>query len=268
MLHFSLIQNAEEEEDFAIVTLQDVTNRKQLERALHQRNKELKSSNEYLDNFVYAVAHDLRAPIANLKQMSEFILMLNEDTEDPVYEKLKISVNRLDRTASGLIKIIDAQKVEGLQIQRVSLTEKLEMIQGEMEAKIKQLKAHFKLDITADSINYFEPYLEIILRNLIQNALKYSHPNRAPLIIIKSWEEGEFLVLSIQDNGIGIDLEKAGNRLFRPFKRFTNRASGHGIGLHLIKSMVEKNGGKIKLTSKLEIGCTFNIYLKSYEFNT
>ena len=90
-----------------ICMLSDITSRKKLKENLRIKNKALEKANTYLDNFVHAIAHDLRAPIANLKQVAELLLMLNADG-DPIYSKLEISVERLDRTVSGLINIIDA----------------------------------------------------------------------------------------------------------------------------------------------------------------
>jgi len=265
LVNVSILYNNEEEKLYAIASIQDITSRMELDSALKQKNKELEKTNSYLDNFVYAVAHDLRSPIANLKQISELIQMLNKGN-DPIYDKLKTSVDRLDCTASGLIEIIDSQKVEGNQTRAVLFTKKVAQIQEDLDSHILDLGAQFQYDFEVGKLTYIEPYLESILRNLIQNALKYSHPKRRPEIKISTYRQAGFVVLSVQDNGIGIDLKKAGNRLFRPFKRFTDMASGHGIGLHLIKSMVEKNDGKIEVISKLDKGSTFNIYLKPYEF--
>lgn len=265
LFNVSMLKDIQEEEPYAIGTIQDITSLKIMERTLQQKNLELEKTNNYLDNFVYAIAHDLRSPIANLKQISELLLML-KCSKDPIFEKLKISVDRLDRTATGLIEIIDAQKVENSQIVVISFAEKMSMIQAEMESKIRESHADIQLKFEVGRIVYIEPYLESIMRNLVQNALKYAHPDRTPHIVIRSYQESRYVVLSVQDNGIGIDLKEVGPRLFRPFKRFTSISSGNGIGLHLVKSMTEKNNGKVEVISELGKGTTFQIYLKPYDF--
>jgi PAS domain S-box-containing protein len=266
LMNVSLLQDMEENELYIISTIQDITSRKLLERTLYMKNVELEKTNNHLDNFVYAIAHDLRSPIANLKQISELLLM-KPSAKDPLFEKLKITVDRLDRTASGLIKIIDAQKSDDNQIRAISFSEKMKMIEEELENIILESRACIEQKFEVDGIVYIEPYLESIMRNLIQNALKYAHPNRVPNIRITSYRESAYVVFSVQDNGIGINLKKVGLRLFRPFKRFTSIASGHGIGLHLVKSMVEKNNGSIRVFSKPGKGTTFQVYLNPYDLS-
>jgi two-component system CheB/CheR fusion protein len=77
----------------------------------------------------------------------------------------------------------------------------------------------------------------------------------------------EFVLIRIEDNGLGIDLQKYGNSLFEPFKRLTTQGEGSGLGLHLVKTMVEHNGGLIQVKSEPGIGTSFTLYLKEYEDN-
>jgi two-component system CheB/CheR fusion protein len=77
-----------------------------------------------------------------------------------------------------------------------------------------------------------------------------------------------FVLLTVRDNGMGMNLNKYKQHLFKPFTRFTNKASGKGLGLHLVKNMVEKNGGKIQVESATENGTTFYLYLKEYKLIT
>lgn len=240
----------------ATETTQDV-------HALASKNQALKKANGYLDNFVHAIAHDLRTPIANLKQIAELLLML-ESSDDPIYSKLELSVDRLDRTVQGLINIIDAQRIENKSISTISFEKSLQALQEDFADKIRELGATVRTDFAVKDISYIAPYLESIIRNLFQNALKYSQKGRSPEMYIKTRKEGPYTLFSIQDNGIGMNLEEVGDRLFRPFKRFSNQAEGNGIGLHLVKSMVEKNNGYIHVDSKPGIGTRFDIYLTAY----
>lgn len=237
----------------------------ELEERVYARTKELEKTNSYLDNFVHATAHDLRSPVANLKQISNLMIMIQEN-DDPILDKLSKSVERLDRTVSGLIKIIDAQKIENEVTKTLFFAEKMEQIMDDFKNQIQELNAKINTDLQVEEIVYLEPYLDCIMRNLIQNALKYSSPKRAPKILISTYREDGYIVLKIEDNGIGINLEEAGNRLFRAFKRFTDQSSGTGLGLHLVKSMVDKNDGKVVVESTVDIGTTFFIYLMEYRF--
>ena len=132
---------------------------------------------------------------------------------------------------------------------------------------ITNLDADIKTDFQVRKICYIAPYLESIMRNLFQNSLKYAHPRRRPQISLSTRKLDDQILFSIQDNGIGMNLDEVGDRLFRPFKRFTQQAEGNGIGLHLVKSMVEKNDGQIEVKSQPGSGTRFNIYLKPYQKN-
>lgn len=103
------------------------------------------------------------------------------------------------------------------------------------------------------------------MRNLISNAIKYRQPDRALKITITSRPvDDTCTLLTVADNGIGIDLDKHGQHLFKPFKRFDSKTEGKGIGLHVIKNMVERNGGKIEISSTPGEGVRFDVYLKEY----
>jgi signal transduction histidine kinase len=96
--------------------------------------------------------------------------------------------------------------------------------------------------------------------NFISNAVRYSHPDRKPMIKI-SYDE-QLKTLTIADNGIGIDLEKNGTKLFGMYKTFNNNPDSKGIGLFITKNQIDAMGGRIETESKLGVGTTFTIYFK------
>ncbi|MEL7342044.1 MAG: ATP-binding protein [Bacteroidota bacterium] len=263
LLNVSMLRDADGEIYNAVGMVSDITTKKHLAGNLERKNQELIRANAYLDNFVHAIAHDLRAPIANLRQISSLLLMLNQD-DDPVFKKLEISVNRLDNTVSGLISIIDAQKVTSQSIKLCKFQEVLNLIKADFKSLIREKQVSIQAEFQVKTVSYIKPFLESVIRNLVQNAIKYAREDVQPSIRLSTYQQDEYIVLEVEDNGIGIDLEKVGNRLFRPFKRFTEQADGKGIGLHLVKSMVEKNGGKIVVQSQPGHGTTFKVYLLPY----
>jgi signal transduction histidine kinase len=104
-------------------------------------------------------------------------------------------------------------------------------------------------------------YLESILKNLISNALKYRAPERAPTVQVHSRRQGLAVVLTVTDNGRGIDLARDRERLFEPFARLTADGEGTGLGLHLIQALVQQRGGSLDVSSTLGIGTTFTVLL-------
>jgi signal transduction histidine kinase len=116
----------------------------------------------------------------------------------------------------------------------------------------------------AESITYIEAYLSSIMKNLLTNAVKY-HASRRPLTIdIHTKKVDGVTLLTITDNGIGIDLIRNKDKVFKAFKRFTEQAHGTGVGLYIIKNIVEKNGGTIHVESQPDKGTTFKVYLQAY----
>ncbi|WP_071889679.1 sensor histidine kinase [Hymenobacter sp. PAMC 26628] len=95
--------------------------------------------------------------------------------------------------------------------------------------------------------------------NLLSNALKYRHPDRVPLAQVRGRDEGAYHVLEVQDNGLGLDLTRE-PELFGMFRRYHTHVEGSGIGLYMVKRMVENTGGRIEVHSTLGEGSTFTVY--------
>ncbi len=100
-----------------------------------------------------------------------------------------------------------------------------------------------------------------IFYNLISNALKYRHPERNPVVDLKTEQLDDGILLTVKDNGLGIsDANK--EKVFSMFKRLHDHVEGSGVGLYIVKRIVTNAGGRIELESKLEEGTTFKIFLK------
>jgi PAS domain S-box-containing protein len=257
-----------------IGTIVDLSSNKETENKIKlmaerflRRNQELKKANETLDTFVYAAAHDLKSPVNNLKSLLELLQRTTDEQQKQIFiDAIGSSVQRLDKTIKSLTEIVEVQNKSDVSVKEVNLPELLDRILADYESDIKSQEIDVITDLKNERAFYYnEAFLGSILMNLLSNAIKYQSSKRRLTIKISSIIEDGYLVLEIQDNGIGIDLEKNKENLFKPFKRFTQQQEGKGIGLHLIKSIVEKNGGKIKVESELDKGSTFTVYLREYE---
>ena len=264
-----------------IGTISDIDDQKRAEEVLKSNNKELeeayrnvevinnklKSNNEVLETFVYAAAHDLRSPVVNLTSLLNFIHKTKDiNKKFELFDRFEEAVHRLDNTISGLGEIIEMQEADNSTAKVIYFQDIVDQITAEYSYKIIATDA--QIDAAFDdcpSIAYLESYLTSIITNMVTNALKYHKNGQPPRLSIRSKKQDGLVVLTFRDEGIGMDLERYGNNLFKPFKRFTTQAEGKGIGLHIIKSMMEKNGGKIELESELGVGTTFMCYLKEYK---
>jgi signal transduction histidine kinase len=139
----------------------------------------------------------------------------------------------------------------------------MELVYTTLQKEIDETNADIMADFSAiEMIHSVKPYIDSILMNLVSNAIKYRHPKRKPIITISTEQYKNYVCLSVQDNGLGIDLMKHKDKLFRLYSRFHSHVEGKGMGLYLVKTQVEALGGKVEVTSEVNHGITFKIFLQ------
>ncbi len=237
---------------------------KQQINALEKANISLKQKNNFLDNFVFTVAHDLRSPVANLQALTKLYEIAPELIVQTGLSKITQSTERLDRTLRGLIKMIENQQDNEAPSQPTHIDFE-QLISDIMQEFSVENQNALHTNLLCKSIYHIEPQIRSIFFNLIHNAVKYQNYNRQLYINVTTQQiSPKKIGITIEDNGIGIDTEKYKNDLFKPFKRFTNQREGTGIGLSIIKNTIETNGGTLQLDSQLDTGTTFTITLQEY----
>jgi signal transduction histidine kinase len=178
---------------------------------------------------------------------------------------LETSIHMIEKTIKGIDRNGGSSGKQEPSCKKIHLDELLNAIMEEFSRAKDEIKAEVKLNFNdAPHIIFIPVYLESILRNLISNSFKYRSPSRPLQIDISTKTEGDYVVITFSDNGIGMDLSRNRKNLFKPFSRFNKEIEGKGIGLHLIKNIVEMNGGHIFVSSLLDSGTTFYVYLKPY----
>jgi signal transduction histidine kinase len=229
-------------------------------------NHELNEVNKYLDNFVHAIAHDLRAPVANLKLIQEMLQIAPDESKSELLSSIHENIHRLDSTLKGLVQIIRSQGDKEPGKPDINVVRIINEVIEEQQVQIRAKRAEINIrNSGCQTINYVEGYIRSIIRNMISNALKYADPGRPPRLDIGFDKHDDHYILQFTDNGIGIDLNKHGEDLFKPFQRFSSKGKGMGIGLHIVNNMVQKNGGHIEVESKPGKSTKFTVYLKEYQ---
>lgn len=219
------------------------------------------------EDLIYILAHDLRNPINNIRMILELISSSNgTQDKDQLMPKAKYLLKRQETILDDVVEIIKLQNSMQYETGKVSLLQLTESIIKEHEQVIKETGAIFNINFdSVKEINYVEGLLSSILKNLINNAIKYRSKQRQLIINISARRSGGYVIITVQDNGIGINLQKYREELFMPFKRFSTQSSGIGLGLYIIKNLLEKSGGSIKVESKVDVGTTFHCYFKDLE---
>jgi PAS domain S-box-containing protein len=250
----------------------DITNQKTNQRALEEalretekKNEELNRINADLDNFVYTASHDLRSPIANIEGLQQMlekrILSKLDSTELELMRLISVSVHKLNRTIRDLTEIVKIQKETGQQQEPISFAELLEDIKVDLFNVIAESEAHLEADFEVTSISYASKHIRSILYNLVSNAIKYRDPHRPIKVHIRTQETDNSVVLTVADNGLGIEQSQL-DKVFMMFKRLHTHVEGSGVGLYMVKRIVENNGGRVMVESEKGKGSLFKILLK------
>ena len=242
----------------------DITGIKKTEKELINKNEELKKINAELDNFVYSVSHDLRSPLLSIRGLLGLILH-SHLVSDEVAGYLKMaetSINRLDGTIKDILEYSRNARTEVLQ-QEVDVQKLCEFVFQDLRDDANP-PITLKTKITGSyKITTDRNRLGALLKNLMSNAIKYAKPNHPDAYVeVVFINHGKFFECFVNDNGIGIS-EEYQSKVFDMFFRGHAASSGTGLGLYIVKEIVQKMGGTISLSSSLGEGTSVHLSLPS-----
>lgn len=234
---------------------------------LSEANAELIKYNNELRQFSYTISHNLRGPLASLLGLVSLFDQKSLSGENlTIANHILESAQRLDGIVKDLNKIIDIRNDIFKIRQKISLEDELLLIQNVLKKELNPDQSVLDISIEACPHVYsVRPMVHSILYNLISNALKYKAPERKALINIKATQNNDYYVLSVEDNGLGIDLKNHEDNLFKLYKRFHYHTEGKGIGLYLVKLQSEALGGYVEVASELNRFTKFTVYLRKPE---
>ena len=234
---------------------------------LTSANAQLTAANLDLDNFVYAASHDLKQPINNLTGLFEELrrtATFHDPDEAQVMRLVQASLLELRTTITDLAAVVQEERPTGHHApETVHLADLVAEVTQALSREVHATQGRIGTDVAAlPELLYVRSNLRTILLNLLGNALKYRHPDRCPWVQVRAYCEAGCPVLEVQDNGLGIDLDRHGPELFHLFRRFHPEvAAGTGVGLFLVNRLVVAHGGRIEVASEAGTGTTFRLYL-------
>ncbi|MGP1990612.1 PAS domain S-box protein [Zobellia laminariae] len=249
--------------------IRDITKRKLAEQKINEAKENLELvaqklsiQNKQLADFTHITSHNLRAPVANLNSLLEIYDQSETEVDrKAIFGKFKTVIQHLTLTLNTLV---DALKTKigdsGEDLEEIDLGTVLEHTKEILSGAILNSGAIIKSDFSkVSTIRYKRVYMESIFLNLVGNAIKYKSEDRIPEIRITSELENGKIVLKFHDNGLGIDLEQHGHKLFGLNKVFHRHPDAKGVGLFLTKTQIEAMNGVISASSKVNVGTTFTI---------
>jgi signal transduction histidine kinase len=244
---------------------QDITEHHLREAQLSTLVGELTKQRDQLEEFAYVISHHLRGPVGNIVSLLD-VLGTDEtkessaDTIKHIRESSKLLLDTLeDLTNAIIVRHEDIPNLERLQIEDVVST-----VADGLKDMIRESGSNITTNVESlPVIEYPRSYFETIIRQLITNSIRFAAPGRPPRIRITSStdESGQFIEVS--DNGLGIDLDKYGEKIFKIRTSFHRGSAGRGVGLFLVKTIVESMGGSVSVHSIIDKGTTFRINFAS-----
>lgn len=251
-----------------VVVFRDITQRRAIEQALHDKTAELERSNTELEQFAYVASHDLREP---LRMVTSYMALLERRYGDRLDQDARDFIafardgaQRMDRLVLDLLEYSRIGRIappkETLTLRQI-VDDAVRPLQAQTEAEGGAVRVEDGLDDLPPVFGCRDELARLV-QNLVANALKYHHPDRPPLVTLSARRDGAAVVLSVADNGIGIDPQYF-DRIFMIFQRLHTREQypGTGIGLAICKRVAEQHGGRIWLESTPGQGSTFHVRL-------
>lgn len=174
---------------------------------------------------------------------------------------INTSIQRFKTTIHDLTEITKVQKQIQDVIEELNCREVIEDVKFIIQDQIKASGAQVIIDDSnCSNIRFSRKNFQSIVYNLISNAVKYRHQSRSAEVFVSTLFTNGYYVLTVKDNGMGIG-ESNINKLFTMFKRFHDHVEGSGVGLYIVKRIIDNAGGKIEVESQVDVGTTFRVYL-------
>ncbi len=268
----------------------DISERKRTELDKERLNRELTEKNAELEQIVYVTSHDLRSPLVNIQGFSkelgflfgelasvledtgmdredrdDALANLNRETSDALHF-IETSTSKMDTLLSGLLRLSRLGRA-ALNFETLDMNAMLSDVEKSLQYRINEAQAQVEIDslppCTGDAVQVNQ-----VFSNLLDNALKYLDPARKGVIKVTGWTEGEQSVYAVEDNGVGI-AEEHQTKVFEVFQRINpDMSEGEGLGLAVVKKILGRHGGSIRVESKPSIGSKFFVSLPASPSDT
>jgi PAS domain S-box-containing protein len=262
------LRNQAEEVSGFIGIATDITERFEDQKKLLEAKNNLEilaerltKQNSQLTNFTHIISHNLRSPVGNLTSLLHLYEISEEKEEkELIFSKFEIVIEHLSSTLNTLIDTLKIRTEDANILESVRFDEVLKKTMEIITAQIEESEIAIESDFSAVAeIQYNLSYMESIFLNLLTNAIKYRSAKRKPEVSIVSTNENGKVILKFSDNGLGIDMDKFGDKLFGLNKTFHGNDEAKGVGLFLTKTQIEALGGSITAESEPGKGTTFII---------
>jgi len=209
------------------------------------------------------ISHDIKGPLTSLLLTTNQLKKVSTDKSKAFLMLFRILESSIKKMQAIIMELTDAGKLKDkykVEEELLDFENILEDVRLTLAGTIMESGAEISVNMNVSRILYSRRKLRSIVYNLVNNAIKFHTPDKTPEILITTKKENNYVVITIKDNGIGIDKTKH-KEIFSKYSRVGNTVEGSGIGLYLVNEIVTNSGGKILLKSSLGKGSEFRVYL-------
>lgn len=264
LISVSLISAIDGKPTQMIWQFSDITSRKLNQDKLKLMLRVVREQNERLSSFADIITHNLRSHSGNLSTVKGFLeeeFSWLKDNES--FGLLTKAIDNLEETVSHLTEVAKIKPVDTTELQTLNLYDYVENAIYNVAAVARNTNTTIINDVNDELfIKGLPAYVDSIVLNFLTNAIKYRSDDRPPQIEITTQEDDVYIILRIADNGMGIDLDMYGDKLFQLYKTFHTNKDSIGLGLFITKNHIESMGGKVEVTSEVDVGTEFSIFFK------
>ncbi|VXB10171.1 PAS domain S-box protein [Maribacter litoralis] len=245
-----------------LCTIENITTQTKLEKRLKNTINASREKNDQLLNFAHMVSHNLKTHATNFSLLLNFLNDEKGLTQRNKFMTMLFNASdNLSETIKGLREIVAVKSNVNNEKKSLCLNDSIFIVEQNVAGLLKQTNGKIINEIPDDvTIKALPAYLNSILTNCITNSIKYRSEDKTPIIILSAEENENYTILSIEDNGLGIDLEKYGDQLFGLYKTFHRNKDSRGIGLYITKNQMEAMKGKITVESNPGQGSIFRFH--------
>ncbi|MDF2430408.1 MAG: hypothetical protein JWP44_39 [Mucilaginibacter sp.] len=261
LLSVTLVRDQQNDPLYFVSQIKDITEQKNAETERDKALEIIKAQNSRLLNFAHIVSHNLRSHAGNIQMLTEMIAQEEDIAErESLISMLGINAVHLQETLEHLNAVVDVRAGEKQTLKLLNLLNEIEKVEAILSESLKRTKANVDIQVAPDIlVTYDQAYLESILLNLLTNSIKYKKTDHDLKISITAISLNKKTILTVADNGIGINLALHGEKIFGMYNTFHGNDDARGIGLFLVKNQVEAMGGIITVESTPGEGTKFEI---------
>lgn len=264
VLSVSLVESEMSDPDYYICQITDITSLKNANHQIEDLLSKTEGQNEKLLNFKHIVSHNLRSHTSNLDMLLTFLKQdIPKIEESSVFQMLENAFGNLEETIENLSEVSSFENVTSDDFVEINVVQIIDKTLTSLNTLFHEVCGTVTVSVSPQLIVMAIPeYLRSIFLNILSNTIKYRRENEPLTVVVSATQDDNYTIIHFTDNGLGIDLDLHGSKIFGLYKTFHRNESSRGLGLYIVKNQIEALGGCVQVDSTVGKGSTFKIYLK------